>query len=50
MELPRPHQVIITGGNGYVGSELIRQLLAEGVEVHAIAHHNTNRLRELLPN
>jgi nucleoside-diphosphate-sugar epimerase len=44
------HHVIITGGNGYVGSELIRQLLADGIEVHAIAHHNTNRLCELLPS
>ena len=46
----RPRKVILTGGNGYVGSELIRQLLALGVEVHAIANANTERLRTLLPS
>jgi nucleoside-diphosphate-sugar epimerase len=40
---------IVTGGNGYVGFELIRQLLAEGVEVHAIANVHTDRLLEVLP-
>jgi nucleoside-diphosphate-sugar epimerase len=44
-----PRKVILTGGNGYVGSELIQQLLALDVEVHAIANRNTDRLRELLP-
>jgi nucleoside-diphosphate-sugar epimerase len=42
-------KAILTGGNGYVGSELIRQLLAQGVEVYAIANHNTDRLIHLLP-
>jgi nucleoside-diphosphate-sugar epimerase len=42
--------VILTGGNGYVGSELIRQLLDHGVEVHAIANRNTDRLSRLLPS
>jgi nucleoside-diphosphate-sugar epimerase len=45
-----PRKVIITGGNGYVGSELIRQLLAQGVEVHAIANNHTERLSGLLPS
>jgi nucleoside-diphosphate-sugar epimerase len=40
---------LITGGNGYVGFELIRQLLADGVEVHAIANVHTERLVEVLP-
>jgi nucleoside-diphosphate-sugar epimerase len=40
---------IVTGGNGFVGSQLIRQLLDEGVEVHAIANVHTDRLLELLP-
>jgi nucleoside-diphosphate-sugar epimerase len=40
---------IVTGGNGYVGFELIRQLLAGGVEVHAIAHVHTGRLANVLP-
>jgi len=43
-------KAVLTGGNGYVGSELIRQLLAEGVDVHAIANNNTDRLVHLLPS
>jgi len=44
-----PRKVIVTGGNGYVGSELVRQLVVIGVEVHAIANSNINRLQDLLP-
>ena len=44
-----PRKVILTGGNGYVGSELIRQMLAAGISVYAIANNNTERLRSLLP-
>jgi CDP-paratose synthetase len=44
-----PRTVILTGGNGYVGSELIRQLLSLGADVHAIANTNTDRLAGLLP-
>jgi nucleoside-diphosphate-sugar epimerase len=44
-----PRKVILTGGNGYVGAELIRQLLARDVEIYAIAHNNTDRLQQLLP-
>lgn len=44
-----PRIAVITGGNGYVGSELIRQLMASGAEVHAVANANTNRLGALLP-
>lgn len=47
---PGPNRIaIVTGGNGYVGFELIRQLLAEGVEVHAIANVHAERLLEVLP-
>ncbi len=40
---------IITGGNGYLGFELIRQLLDEDVEVHAISNVHKDRLLEVLP-
>lgn len=45
----QPRQVIVTGGNGFLGSELIRQLLTFGVEVHALVHSNEDQLRRLLP-
>ena len=45
----RRRTAVVTGGNGYVGSRLIRQLLSEGVEVHAIAHVHQERLLTLLP-
>jgi nucleoside-diphosphate-sugar epimerase len=47
---PEPKRIaFVTGGNGYVGFQLIRQLLADGVEVHAIANVHTDRLLEVLP-
>jgi len=33
--------VFITGGTGYLGSRLIRRLLARGVEVHALARRGS---------
>jgi nucleoside-diphosphate-sugar epimerase len=44
-----PKRVVITGGNGYLGKELIRQLLAHDVEIHALAHTNADQLLRLLP-
>lgn len=44
-----PARVMITGGNGYLGSHLIKRLIADGIEVHAIANKNADRLRDLLP-
>ena len=44
-----PRKVVLTGGNGYVGSELVRQLLAQGAEVHALVHQHSERLLDLLP-
>jgi nucleoside-diphosphate-sugar epimerase len=42
-------KVIITGGNGYVGTALVRKLVCSGVEVHAIVHRNSDNLSLLLP-
>ena len=44
-----PRRVVLTGGNGYLGSELIRQLLATGADVQVIAHTNDEKLLALLP-
>ena len=46
---PRMHRAILTGGNGFIGSHLVETLLRNGVEVHAIANENHQRLGELLP-
>ncbi len=42
-------RVVISGGNGYIGSSLVRRLLAQGVDVHALANENHQRLDGLLP-
>lgn len=42
-------KVIVSGGNGFIGSSLIRCLLAKGVEVHAIVNENHQRLDTILP-
>ena len=43
------HRVILTGGNGFVGSHLVENLVAAGVEVHAVANANHQKLDSLLP-
>ncbi len=42
-------RVILTGGNGFVGSHLVETLVAAGVEVHAVANANHQKLDTLLP-
>lgn len=42
-------KVIISGGNGFVGSSLSSHLLKRGVEVHALVNANHQRLDEILP-
>ena len=42
-------RVIVSGGNGFVGSSLIARLTAEGVDVHAIVNENHQRLDAILP-
>ncbi len=39
---------LITGGNGYLGSVLVQNLIRRGIEVHALVHRSRNRLDELL--
>lgn len=41
--------VIVSGGNGFIGSSLIARLLADGVDVHAIVNENHQRLDAILP-
>lgn len=40
--------VLVTGGNGYLGSVLIRDMIRRGIQVHALVHRNRGRLDELL--
>jgi nucleoside-diphosphate-sugar epimerase len=42
-------KALLTGGNGYIGSVLLQYLVQQGVEVHALANRNRNRLDTLLP-
>jgi len=42
-------KALLTGGNGYVGSILLQLLASRGVEVHALANRNSERLEQLLP-
>ncbi len=40
-------KIAVTGANGHVGANLCRSLLAEGHQVKALVHHNTNSLKGL---
>lgn len=42
-------QVIVTGGAGYIGSHIVKELLRHGTEVHVIDNFQTGR-REWVPN
>lgn len=42
-------KVILTGGNGFIGSHLVERLRDLGVTVHAIANTNHQRIDQLLP-
>lgn len=42
-------KVIVSGGNGFIGSSLILCLIAKGIEVHAIVNENHQRLDAILP-
>jgi len=42
-------KAVITGGNGFVGSSLVARLVKMGVEVHALANENHQKLDALLP-
>jgi nucleoside-diphosphate-sugar epimerase len=47
--LTQIRKALLTGGNGYIGSILLQHLLQQGVEVHALANRNRERLDTLLP-
>ena len=42
-------KVLVSGGNGYLGSVLVRSLVERGAEVHGLVHRNKDRLDKLLP-
>ncbi len=42
-------KVLVTGGNGYTGSVLVKHLIRAGVEVHALANRNRQQLDTMLP-
>jgi nucleoside-diphosphate-sugar epimerase len=42
------HKAFVTGGNGYIGSVLIKRLLRTGIEVHALANRNRGQLDTML--
>lgn len=47
---PLIRTAVLTGGNGYVGSSLIRRLQQADVEIHAFVNENHQRLDTLLPS
>jgi len=42
-------KALVTGGNGYIGAALLRSLMSNDIEAHAIAHQNHDQLDKLLP-
>lgn len=40
------HKVVVTGGNGFVGSEICRQAVSAGMRVSAVARHGRGGIRE----
>jgi nucleoside-diphosphate-sugar epimerase len=42
-------KAIVSGGNGFIGSALIEQLVLRGVEVHALVNENHQRLAAIIP-
>jgi nucleoside-diphosphate-sugar epimerase len=43
-------KVVVSGGNGFIGSSLVRRLVGRGIEVHALANENHQRLDRMLPS
>lgn len=40
------HKVVVTGGNGFIGSEICQQALGRGLRVSAVARHGRGGIRE----
>ena len=38
-------RALVTGGTGFIGSHLVRRLVAEGAEVHVLARYPTGKAR-----
>lgn len=43
-------RIVVSGGNGYIGSSLVKRLVDQGAEVHALVNRNHQRLDALLPS
>lgn len=51
MDEIRGRRVLITGAAGFIGANLVRKLLLNGAEIHALVRQSTNlwRIREIIP-
>ncbi len=39
-------KVVVTGGAGFIGSNLVRELLAQGYEVHSVDNYSAGKMKE----
>ena len=43
-------KILVTGGAGFIGSNLIKRLLKEGHEVHSLDNYSTGTTKNHLPS